>query len=233
MNPSVDVNEFLEGFLTEAEEHLHGITVQLSSIDQARDRPNPRAVRELFRSLHTLKGLAGMMGIEPIVVVAHAMESVVRVADKASGLLPANSLDPLIAGKKTLEQCVRALAAQTTVAPPSESLLSALEASVQAPAQTAPSPGAPRLADAGLASKLTAAELAEVEQALANGESAYAVEFIPSPARGRGTEHHDSAREDRPRRAHRSRAAAVHSAERGGARRAQVRPHRHQPGARG
>ncbi len=182
MMPSVDVKEFLEGFLTEAEEHLHGITVQLSSIDAARDRPNPRAVRELFRSLHTLKGLAGMMGVEPIVLVAHAMESVVRVADRAAGLLPADALDPLILGAKTLEQCVRALATQTTIAAPPESLLSALDASIRT-TQTAPARQPRGLEDAELASKLSAAEHIEIEQALASGECVYAVEFVPSPAR--------------------------------------------------
>jgi two-component system, chemotaxis family, sensor kinase CheA len=183
MRPSVDVNEFLEGFLTEAEEHLHGITVQLSSIDEARDRPNPRAVRELFRSLHTLKGLAGMMGVDAIVLVAHAMESVVRVADKAGGLLPADSLDPLILGARTLEQCVRALAANAAIAAPPESLLSALDASVQATAHETPERGAPGLWDKELAAKLSTAEQTEIAQALASGEFAYAVEFIPSPAR--------------------------------------------------
>jgi two-component system, chemotaxis family, sensor kinase CheA len=183
MTPSVDVSEFLEGFLTEAEEHLHGITVQLSSIDQARDKPNPRAVRELFRSLHTLKGLAGMMGLEAIVLVAHAMESVVRVADRAGGLLPANALDPLIAGAKTLEQSVRALAAKSTVITPPESLLSALEGSVQLVGQASPSPSAGSIGDAELASKLSAAELTEIQQALTSGESAYKIAFIPSPSR--------------------------------------------------
>src|SRR5215216_5569387 len=109
MIPSVDVKEFLDGFLGEAHEHLRAITTQLSTLSNSEEQANPRAVRELFRSLHTLKGLAGMMGIEPLVALSHAMESLVRVADRAGGRLPAKSLDPLIRGKQTLEQRVRAL----------------------------------------------------------------------------------------------------------------------------
>ena len=78
---------------------------------------------------------------------------------------------------------MRALAARAAVAEPPEALLSALEASVPATTGAGPARRQRGLDDAELQSKLSAAELMEIEQALASGESAYAVEFIPSPAR--------------------------------------------------
>ena len=71
----VDLSEFLSGFLAEAEEHLQSINSNLMLADAAirRREPSPRAVRDLFRSLHTIKGLAGMVGVEPIVELAHVL----------------------------------------------------------------------------------------------------------------------------------------------------------------
>ena len=66
--------EFIAGFIAEAEEHLASANANLLSIEQAaaKGQPTPREVRELFRSLHTIKGLAAMVGVEPIVDIAHA-----------------------------------------------------------------------------------------------------------------------------------------------------------------
>jgi two-component system, chemotaxis family, sensor kinase CheA len=183
MIPSVDVKEFLDGFLGEAHEHLRGITAQLSTLANSEGQANPRAVRELFRSLHTLKGLAGMMGIEPLVALSHAMESLVRVADRAGGRLPAKSLDPLIRGKQTLEQRVRALAESSPLLPAPDDLLAALEAALPSAGQPVAASGASEVFDSELGTKLSAAEKTEIAQALAGGDTAYAVEFVPSAER--------------------------------------------------
>ena len=68
----------------------------------ARLGATPRQVRELFRSLHTIKGLAAMVGVEPIVEVAHAMESVLREADQLAGRLPLGAVALLIDGVKSI-----------------------------------------------------------------------------------------------------------------------------------
>jgi len=46
-------------------------------------------VREAFRALHTVKGLASMVGIEPVVAIAHRMEAALRAADQKAARLSA------------------------------------------------------------------------------------------------------------------------------------------------
>ena len=74
MIDGLDVREFLAGYLAEAEEHLASSTRNLLAVEDAlrRGAHDPRAVRELFRSLHTLKGLSAMVGAEPIVEIGRA-----------------------------------------------------------------------------------------------------------------------------------------------------------------
>jgi len=182
---SVDVREFLQGFLVEADEHIGRITSNLATCEGAPERSHPRALVELLRSLHTLKGLSGMMGVEPIVELAHAMESVVRVADRGGGIVPARALDPLVAGTNAIALCVRALAEGTPVPPAPEPVLAALEALGDAVAERSESPTPVPLPgiEPELAGKLTRAELDELQQAHAHGERALQVTFVPSPAK--------------------------------------------------
>ena len=64
MSERVDLHEFIGGFVVEAEELLGIANTCLLEIDAAITvgTSKPKAVRELFRALHTIKGLAGMVG---------------------------------------------------------------------------------------------------------------------------------------------------------------------------
>jgi two-component system chemotaxis sensor kinase CheA len=182
---SVDVREFLEGFLGEADEHLTRIASNLAICEGAPERSHPRALVELLRSLHTLKGLAGMMGVEPVVELSHAMESVVRAADRGGGIVPSAAIDPLVAATKAIALCVRALAEGKPVPAAPDPVLAALEALGEAVAGggASPPPAPPSEIPPELAAQLTRAELDELQQAHAHGERACQVTFVPSPAK--------------------------------------------------
>lgn len=64
--------ELVEGFLLEAEEHFGRIEQNLRGLDHADDRH--AALGEIRRSVHTLKGSAGMVGFPEISQLAHRME---------------------------------------------------------------------------------------------------------------------------------------------------------------
>ncbi len=64
--------ELVEGFLLEAEEHFGRIEQNLRGLDHANDRH--AALGEIRRSVHTLKGSAGMVGFPEISQLAHRME---------------------------------------------------------------------------------------------------------------------------------------------------------------
>ncbi|MBY0507151.1 MAG: Hpt domain-containing protein [Bryobacteraceae bacterium] len=69
--PEIDP-ELVEGFLLEAEEHFARIDKHLRGLDRATDRAG--ALGEIRRSVHTLKGSAGMVGFPEISQLAHRME---------------------------------------------------------------------------------------------------------------------------------------------------------------
>lgn len=185
MTESVDVEEFRQGFLGEADEHIGRITSNLAAIERAPGRPHARELAELFRSLHTLKGLAGMMTLTPIAELAHAMESVVRNVQRHGSLLPPDLLDPLLHGTQAIAQRIRAVADREPVAPIPESLLAELERSVVVvPSQAAPKTSSVLAGlDPEIAAKLTASELADLEQAIDGGQPILRVVFAPSTER--------------------------------------------------
>ncbi len=64
-------------FLAEAEELVEALSRDLLLLDEARrrmERTDPARINEIFRSVHTLKGIAGMFGYKHVGVVAHALE---------------------------------------------------------------------------------------------------------------------------------------------------------------
>lgn len=185
MSHSVDLREFVSGFLVEAEEHLRSANANLLAVDTATRKgdTNPRAVRDLFRSLHTIKGLAAMVGVEPIVDIAHGMEAVLRSADRAGGKLALATIEQLITGNKAIEQRVRALADQKPVPPAPPKLLEALaELEPLASASSAVSVTALAL-EPEIAAKLTPSEHEQLAAGLHQGKRALRVDFIPAPAR--------------------------------------------------
>ena len=64
-------------FLAEAHELVEALSRDLLLLDEAQhrnERPQPALINEIFRSVHTLKGIAGMFGYRHVGAVAHALE---------------------------------------------------------------------------------------------------------------------------------------------------------------
>jgi two-component system chemotaxis sensor kinase CheA len=179
----LDLGEFIAGYLAEAEDHLASANVNLLALDQSlkKQEKNPRAVRELFRSLHTLKGLSAMVGAEPIVDISHEMETLLRNADRAGGSVPAEAVDVLLAGVRAIEERVASLSRGETLAAAPKELLEQLSTLDPATAQAS----APlRLAlEPELAAKLSPAEREQLLSGLARGLRALRIDFVPSPER--------------------------------------------------
>jgi len=68
----VDQARYAELFRTEAREHLAELDAALLSYEQQHD---PAQVATLFRSMHTIKGMAAAMGYRAVEQVSHALES--------------------------------------------------------------------------------------------------------------------------------------------------------------
>jgi len=181
---TADLKEFIAAYLVEAEEHLAVANSQLLLVERAqRDgETNPRAVRETFRSLHTIKGLSAMVGVEPVVAIAHRMENFLRDSDRSGGALPQSAIDALLAGVHAIEQRVAALSRGDDAAAPSEELLASLDSLGLAPVITPPPTAVLDLEPAMLA-KLAPFEVDQLVRGIAKGQRALRAEFSPSPER--------------------------------------------------
>jgi len=79
-------DEYLQTFVVECTELLEQMEEALLTVEQAAD--DPEIINAIFRAAHTIKGSAGMFGLDAIVVFTHAAESVldrVRSGDIAMG----------------------------------------------------------------------------------------------------------------------------------------------------
>jgi len=85
--------EFFEIFRDEANERLDRIVDTLLAVEGS--RAGADAVDELFRDAHTIKGAAGMLGLDDVRSLAHAFEDVLAVV-REGGDFPPELVDPLL-----------------------------------------------------------------------------------------------------------------------------------------
>ncbi len=179
----MDLSEFVAGFLAEADDLLALANSSLLLAETASKdvKQNPRAVREAFRALHTIKGLSAMVGVEPVVALAHRMEAVLRLADQGVMRLTPESVDLLLQGVRAIEQRVQALREGKTVAEAPVALLGqlkAIEAGLLAPRATAP---AQLDLSPLLLARLLPMDREQLLQGIAAGRNALRADFTPSP----------------------------------------------------
>ena len=132
--------QFIEDYFAECDEHLATARRVLVSIEDAPPGsvPDPALLRDMFRSLHTLKGLAGMVGDPCAERVAHALEGALRAAEQRGGVLPPAFVDALFAGVDTLDRCIVARRADGP-SPDAEPVVAALARAL--PARATPAAG--------------------------------------------------------------------------------------------
>src|SRR5690625_7579823 len=70
----MDTNQYIEMFLDESSEHLQAVNDNLLKLEK---HPQDLSlVSEIFRSAHTLKGMAATMEFKDIASLTHQMENV-------------------------------------------------------------------------------------------------------------------------------------------------------------
>lgn len=185
MNPKVDLGEFISGFLGEADDLLALASSNLLAAEEAAKRgsTSPRAVREAFRALHTIKGLASMVGVEPVVAIAHRMEAALRAADRGDTRLTLETIDLLLQGLRGIEQCVRAVREGKGATEPPAALLARLDTIDAEPAGARVAAQVSLDLEPALLAKLAAMERDQLQQGITAGKRALRADFTPSPAR--------------------------------------------------
>jgi two-component system chemotaxis sensor kinase CheA len=93
--------EFLDLFRDEANERLDNMVDTLLGLESG--RAAPEALDSLFRDAHTIKGGAGMLGLDDACTLAHAIEDVLESAREA-GEFPLELTDPLLRAADALRR---------------------------------------------------------------------------------------------------------------------------------
>ena len=111
------LDSFLDDYFAEAEEHLAVIRRALLMLEHSVGQRSHRRgnLEELFRSFHSLKGIAGMVDHRETEALAHELESYLRALREGDAVLTTAGMDLLIKGAGALEASI---AARRANAPP-------------------------------------------------------------------------------------------------------------------
>jgi two-component system chemotaxis sensor kinase CheA len=118
-------------FLAEAQELVEALSRDLLLLDEAHhrnERIDPALINELFRSVHTLKGIAGMFGYRHVGAVAHALEDLLDDLRLARTSVGQQLLDVLF---DSVERFQRLLALEDPQSPEEEPGVQAYIAAVR------------------------------------------------------------------------------------------------------
>ena len=112
-NPEAGAGDFLAAFIddyfAECDEHLTTIRRHLAEANPALAQGLPAdTVEELFRAFHSIKGLSGMVELRDAELLAHHMESYLRLLRARDAAFTSTGLDVLISGTSLLERVISA-----------------------------------------------------------------------------------------------------------------------------
>lgn len=139
-------DEFLKSFLEEAVEYLRAIVRCLLRLEESLSLP-PGAeqteevqgqLNELLRALHSLKGISGMVGLDPAAALCHAMESLLRPVQQGQQAWSAEAANLLIDSARLLEAVVQTVRDPSLAMPDSGAMLERLEAFARPPGSGVP-----------------------------------------------------------------------------------------------
>lgn len=104
---TLERDENLTDFLTEAREHIAGGEEAILSLES--DLGNLELINTVFRSFHTIKGVAGFMNLTPIVHAAHNAEFLLDEARKQTIELNSSYLDLILESCDMMSQLLGVL----------------------------------------------------------------------------------------------------------------------------
>lgn len=106
-------------FILETREHLTSIENDLLTLD--REPAQPEALHSLFRSFHTVKGLAGFLEFDSIRALAHEVETILDLARNHQMTIHSVVIDVVLESADYLKNEMNRLEAELAGAPPSDS----------------------------------------------------------------------------------------------------------------
>lgn len=164
----MDKSKYLDVFIEEARENLQVVnSVMLSLEDRGFDEDQ---MNEAFRAVHTVKGTAGVMGIDHIGELAHVMEDLFDILRKRREIPERSVIQLLFAGVDKIEKMLNELEKDGTTNIDVKDLIAKMKV-----ARDHSNPVSPSKVEApaeAVKLALTAEQMAEVNKAEAAGKRA-------------------------------------------------------------
>ncbi len=130
------MSRYRDLFVSESRDHLTAIEHALLELEAEPGRRDP--LDALFRSVHTIKGMAGAMGYGPVAELTHAIEEMLDAARAGTVQVDRERLDLLFEAADALEQLVRAATDGTRALDPAPLLQRLAPPAAAAPAALPP-----------------------------------------------------------------------------------------------
>ncbi|MGC3967379.1 MAG: chemotaxis protein CheW [Pirellulales bacterium] len=96
----------LRDFVVESMENLAEVQSKLLSIEQAGADADPELLNDVFRRVHTVKGIAGFLSLDRIAELAHALENVLSLMRDGKLVPTSEIVEPLLQGSDLLQRMV-------------------------------------------------------------------------------------------------------------------------------
>ena len=93
--PLGEDRELLNDFILESRDHLTQVEVQMITLEK--DPADAEAINTVFRAFHTIKGLAGFLGLEDIGKIAHETETLLDLARNHKLTISSGTVDLVLA----------------------------------------------------------------------------------------------------------------------------------------
>ncbi len=101
----MDVSRYMDIFVAESQEHLDNLNKNLLLLEKNPD--NKSVLYEIFRSAHTLKGMAATMGLERMAELTHEMETVLTLLKEGKIAVKQDIIDLLLSCLDDLNAMIR------------------------------------------------------------------------------------------------------------------------------
>src|SRR5690349_10654513 len=105
----MDMNQYLSMFIDESNDHLQSLNENMMALEASPD--DLSIVQVIFRSAHTLKGMAATMGFEDLASLTHQMENVLDLVRNEKLVMQEFIFDTLFKSLDALEAMVQDITA--------------------------------------------------------------------------------------------------------------------------
>ena len=169
----LEINDLMRGFVDDCHEHLDHIETALMDMEAAGANADLELVNSVFRAAHSIKGGAGMLGLDNIKTLSHKLENVLHMARNAELVPNHENITVLLKGFDKLTELIDNVDESETM--PIDDQVQSLMALASGGVTNAPSREPERIDVGG--SSLFIVDPLSLEQARAGGNYLYLLEY--------------------------------------------------------